>query len=100
MAALHLSVWHIIILLATVALVIGTGFYVGRSVRSADSYSLNGRSAGPWLVAGSIAGTVVGGGSTVGTAQFAFSFGGLPWVPAWPFVSWGFFTPSVCGVRI
>ncbi len=79
MAALHLSVWHILILLATVALVIGTGFYVGRSVRSADSYSLNGRSAGPWLVAGSIAGTVVGGGSTVGTAQFAFSFGLSAW---------------------
>lgn len=38
-----------------------------------------GRSAGASLVAGSIAGTVVGGGATVGTAQLAYSFGLSAW---------------------
>ena len=76
---MELTIEHIIIMLLTVALVIGGGIYSARSVKSAEGYSLGGRSAGVPLVAGSIAGTVVGGGATVGTAQLAYSMGLSAW---------------------
>ena len=76
---MELTIEHLIIMLLTVALVIGGGIYSARSVKSAEGYSLGGRSAGVPLVAGSIAGTVVGGGATVGTAQLAYSMGLSAW---------------------
>ena len=76
---MSLTFLHILIISATVFAVIGSGFYVSRSVRSSAGYSVAGRSAGASLVAGSIAGTVVGGGATVGTAQLAYSFGLSAW---------------------
>ena len=76
---MNLTTLHAIIIAATVALVIGIGIYHSRSVKSAAGYSVGGRSAGVPLVAGGIAGTVVGGGATVGTAQLAYSFGLSAW---------------------
>lgn len=72
---IELSFWQFVIMAATVAFVIGGGIWAARSVHSADGYSVGGRSAGAGLVAGSIAGTCVGGGATVGTAQLATSVG-------------------------
>ena len=65
---MNLTAEHLIIMILTLAFVIGGGIFAARSVKSAEGYSLGGRSAGVPLVAGSIAGTVVGGGDTVGTA--------------------------------
>lgn len=76
---MNLTTTHAVIILFTVALVIGIGIYHSRSISSAAGYSVGGRSAGVPLVAGSIAGTVVGGGATIGTAQLAFSFGLSAW---------------------
>lgn len=76
---MNLTTLHAIIIMATVAFVIGIGIYHSRSVKSAAGYSVGGRSAGVPLVAGGIAGTVVGGGATVGTAQLAYSFGLSAW---------------------
>lgn len=76
---MELSAAHIGFMLATVALVLGGGIYAARSVKSAEGYSLGGRSAGAPMVAGTIAGTVIGGGATVGTAQLAFSVGLSAW---------------------
>lgn len=76
---MNLSIWHIGFMIATIALVIGVGIYAARSVHSAEGYSLGGRSAGVPLIAGSIAGTIIGGGATVGTAQLAFSYGLAAW---------------------
>ncbi len=67
------------IIILTLAAVIGVGIYYSRSVKSAAGYSVGGRSASASLVAGGIAGTVVGGGATVGTAQLAYSFGLSAW---------------------
>lgn len=78
---MELSAVHSIFLLLTVGAVLGCGIYAAREVRSAEGYSLGGRSAGVMMVAGSIAGTVVGGGATVGTAQLAYTIG----LPAWWF---------------
>lgn len=76
---MNLTTLHAAIILFTVALVIGIGIYHSRSIKSAAGYSVGGRSAGVPLVAGSIAGTVVGGGATIGTAQLAFNFGLSAW---------------------
>ncbi len=76
---MELSAAHIGFMLATVALVLGGGIYAARSVKSAEGYSLGGRAAGVPMVAGTIAGTVIGGSATVGTAQMAFSVGLSAW---------------------
>ncbi len=59
----------------TIMVVLGGGLYAARSVKSAEGFSLGGRSAGVPMIAGSIAGTCVGGGATVGTAQLAGAVG-------------------------
>lgn len=76
---MDLTFWHFFFMAATIALVIGSGIYAARSIHSAEGYSLGGRSAGVPLIAGSIAGTIIGGGATVGTAQLAFSYGLAAW---------------------
>lgn len=50
-----------------------------RRVNSASDFSLAGRKAGSWHVAGGIMGTLVGGASTVGTVQLAFLYGFSAW---------------------
>lgn len=64
---------------ATVALVTAVGVYSGRRIKSAADFSLGGRRAGPVLVAATIMGTLVGGASTIGTAQLAFRYGLSAW---------------------
>jgi SSS family solute:Na+ symporter len=49
------------------------------NTRSADDFVLAGRRAGSWRVAGAIMGTLVGGASTIGTAQLAFLYGLSAW---------------------
>ena len=76
---MEISTAQLALMLATIALVLASGLYAARSIRSAEGFSLNGRSAGAPLVAGTIAGTCVGGGATVGTAQLAYSLGLSAW---------------------
>ena len=76
---LDITLLHMIIMLLTIAVVIFGGIYAAGAVKSAEGYSLGGRSAGFHLVAGSIAGTVIGGGATVGTAQMASTIGLSAW---------------------
>lgn len=76
---LNVTFLHMMVMLVTVAAVIGGGIHAAGAVRSAEGYSLGGRSAGVPMVAGSIAGTVIGGGATVGTAQLAYSAGLSAW---------------------
>lgn len=76
---MNLTLLHISVIAAVVFFVIGAGFYTARKVSSAEGYSLGGRSSSAPFVAGSIAGTVVGGGATVGTAQLAYSSGLSAW---------------------
>ncbi|HVP63901.1 MAG TPA: sodium:solute symporter family protein [candidate division Zixibacteria bacterium] len=55
------------------------GVYSARKVKSAEDFSVGGRKATAWLVAGSLMGTMIGGASTIGTAQVAFRFGLSAW---------------------
>jgi SSS family solute:Na+ symporter len=57
----------------------GVGLFSGRKVKSSSDFSVGGRRAGPTIVAGTIMGTLVGGASTVGTAQLAFQVGLSAW---------------------
>ena len=66
---------HFVVMVMTIFVVLAGGIYAARSVHSAEGFSLGGRSAGIPMIAGSIAGTCVGGGATVGTAQLADSLG-------------------------
>lgn len=60
------------------ALLLAIGIFSGRKVKDAKSFTTGG-SAGSWMVCGTIMGTLVGGQSTIGTAQMAFSFGISAW---------------------
>ncbi len=50
-----------------------------RGIADGGDFSLAGRRSGPWQVSGAIMGTLVGGASTIGTAQLAFLFGVSAW---------------------
>ncbi|MDR3563125.1 MAG: sodium:solute symporter family protein [Negativicutes bacterium] len=74
-----LSAGHIVGIVVTLALLTGVGVYAGRKVKSAADFSTSGRKAGWGVVAGTIMGTLIGGSSTIGTAQLAFEFGFSAW---------------------
>lgn len=52
-----------------------SGFFMGKNVKNSSEFDKGGKNTGALLVAGSIIGTLVGGSSTVGTAQLAFTSG-------------------------
>lgn len=70
---------HIIFIILTLLLVTLVGVYSIRFVKSATDFALGGRTAGTSIIIGTIAGTMVGGASTVGTAQLAFQYGMSAW---------------------
>lgn len=69
---------HIIGILLTVGILLAVSILSGRKVKDARSFTTGGTS-GSWMVCGAILGTLVGGQSTIGTAQLAFSFGLSAW---------------------
>ena len=70
---------HLISASATLILMIGLGIYSGRKVSGAADFDTGGGRAGAIMVAGTIIGTLVGGSSTIGTAELAFNFGFSAW---------------------
>lgn len=73
-----LTTVHIIGILLTITLLLVASILSGRKVKDAKSFTTGGKS-GSWMVCGAILGTLVGGQSTIGTAQLAFSFGISAW---------------------
>jgi len=76
---LTLTFGHLFGLAATLVIILAITVYSARSAKSAEGFSLCGRTAGPLLIAGGISGTCVGGSATIGTAQLAYSFGLSAW---------------------
>lgn len=64
---------------ATLAIIIFTAWSGKAKARDSADFALGGRRAGPWNVFGAITGTLVGGASTIGTAQLAFIWGLSAW---------------------
>lgn len=73
-----MSFVHIIGIILTVGILLAVSLLSGRKVKDAESFTTGGGS-GSWMVCGAILGTLVGGQSTIGTAQLAFSFGLSAW---------------------
>lgn len=67
-----MSVLHIIGIIITLVSIVALSIYSGKAVKEK-------KGAGTWVVSGAIMGTLVGGSSTVGTAQLAYQFGMSAW---------------------
>lgn len=68
-------IWTIIIVY--MAAMIGIGFYSKAKIKDSSDYHLAGRRLGPILMAGTLAATEIGGGSSVGVASKAYGSWGL-----------------------
>jgi solute:Na+ symporter, SSS family len=77
MIALNLG--HLLGLAATLVVIIAITVLSTRNVKSEVGFALMGRKSGVALIAGSIAGTCIGGAATVGSAEMAFSLGLSAW---------------------
>lgn len=60
-------------------LITATGLYSGRRIKGAGDFSTGGKQGGVGIVAGTITGTLIGGASTIGTAQLAVVKGFSAW---------------------
>ena len=78
-ALMNLSVGHIISIVITLAAIMALGVISGRQVKNAADFNTGGKNAGGLLVAGTITGTLIGGTSTIGTAESAFIYGFSAW---------------------
>ncbi len=63
---------HIIGIIITLTAIVSLSIYSGKAAKQK-------KGASSWIVAGAIMGTLVGGSSTVGTAQLAYSYGLSAW---------------------
>jgi len=74
-----MTLMHYVGAILVLILITGVGVYSGKRVSSSGDFSTGGRKAGAGIVAGTIIGTLVGGSSTIGTAQLAFNYGFSAW---------------------
>lgn len=73
-----LNMWHFIGIIIIFVIICYTGYYSGKKIKCAEDFSRGG-SSNSIIIAGAIMGTLVGGSSTVGTAQLAFTYGMSAW---------------------
>lgn len=73
------SILHMIPAALTLGIFLIMGIGSGRQVKKANDFDTGGHSAGMLLVTGNIIGTLVGGSSTVGTAELSFHYGLSAW---------------------
>ncbi len=74
-----ISFYHILGIVLSIILIEVVGIMSSKKVKTADDFSHAGGKAGTWVVCGTIMGTLIGGQSTVGTAQLAFTYGISAW---------------------
>lgn len=74
-----MSIGHIIGIVITFLAIIVVSLLSGRKVKSGSDFDSAGGKASAVIVTGAILGTLVGGSSTVGTAQLAYTFGMSAW---------------------
>ncbi|MEG2174701.1 MAG: sodium:solute symporter family protein [Oscillospiraceae bacterium] len=70
-----LSIWHVVGFVLTLTAITWVGIHAGRQVKSASDFSTGGGRAGTMAVTGAMVGSLVGGASTIGTAQLAYTNG-------------------------
>ena len=74
-----ISFYHILGIVLSIILIEVVGIMSSKKVKTAADFSHAGGKAGTWVVCGTIMGTLIGGQSTVGTAQLAFTYGISAW---------------------
>ena len=75
MEGINPTLWIVVLYMAVM---IGIALFVSfRKVKSSEDFHLAARSLGPLMMAGTLAAAEIGGGSTIGVAQKAFSSWGL-----------------------
>lgn len=74
-----MNTYTIIGIVVTLAVFIGLSLYAGTRVKNAADFVSGAGKSGSYIVAGTIMGTLVGGSSTVGTAQLAYTNGLSAW---------------------
>lgn len=70
---------HFVGIAMVLVLMSAVGIYSGKNVKTAADFAGGTRNAGAGMVAGAAIGSLVGGASTIGTAQLAFSYGFSAW---------------------
>ena len=75
---MQMSIWTVSGALAVLALITAVGVRAGSKIKTARDFT-TGSGMGVGMVAGSLIGTLVGGASTIGTAQLAFTYGLSAW---------------------
>ena len=75
---MELNIWHFTGIIITFLIICYAGYHSGKKIKSADDFSRGGNSSSI-IIAGAIMGTLVGGSSTIGTAQLAYDFGMSAW---------------------
>lgn len=76
---MEISKLQLLSLIITMLAVVVLGLYSARKIKTADDFSIGGRSSGAAIVSGTIVGTIIGGAATMGTAQLAYSVGLSAW---------------------
>ncbi len=76
---MSISLYHILGIVLSIILIEVVGIMSSKKVKTAADFSHAGGKAGTWVVCGTIMGTLIGGQSTVGTAQLAFTYGISAW---------------------
>lgn len=76
---IHLNGIHISGLLLSMLVAVALSIWAGRKVKTADDYSVGGRSAGTFMIVGSVLGVIVGGTTIAGSAQAGFVVGMSAW---------------------
>lgn len=75
----QVNYFHIIGMALTLVSIMIIGINSGKNVKTAADFSTGGRSASTSLVSGALISTLIGGSSTIGTAQLAFNYGFTAW---------------------
>lgn len=75
----HLKAVHLVAVTLTLAGITLLGKYAGKNIQGSADFLIGGRRASAFIVAGTIMGTLVGGASTIGTAQLAYLYGFAAW---------------------
>lgn len=75
----QLTQLHMIGIVVTLIGIMAMGIHSGKKVKSASDFSTGGSSASSAIVTGALISTLIGGASTIGTAELAFANGMSAW---------------------
>jgi SSS family solute:Na+ symporter len=73
------SIMHYVGIILVLILISFVGIRSGKSIKSINEFSGKARTAGFGIISGTVIGTIVGGASTIGTAQLAYTNGFSAW---------------------